>query len=104
MTQSNNFMEYLRSRRLIILIVISVAFGLARQFALIVFNVRRIPLPPPLGSIYPMFNLLWLWWFLMAGASGLLIFMIISGRIENTHNRVIYPFIYLMFLLLYVEF
>jgi hypothetical protein len=103
MPQSNIFTR-LSSNRFFILILISVCIGLFRQFAMFFLGVRRIPLPPPLGSIYPMFNLLWLWWFMVAGASGLLIFMIMSGRIENTHNRIIYPFIYLMFLLLYVEF
>jgi hypothetical protein len=104
MSQSNDLIEYLRSRQVFILIAIAVAFGLARQFALIFLGVRDISLPSPLGSISPQLKVLYIWWFLMFFLSGGLVLGMMLGKIRNTRNRIIYPFIYLMFLLLYVEF
>ncbi len=104
MPQTSNLTEYLRSKQQLVLFAIPVAIGLAHQFAMIFLNIRYIPFLHPPGNIYPWFKIPFIWWFLLFVASGALTWMLARGRIENTHGRFLSPYIYLVFLLILVEF
>jgi len=59
-------------------------------------------LDPP-GYIRPQVTLQITWWFMLLMMSGLLTILLATNRIKNTHNRAIYPYIYLLFLLILVR-
>ncbi len=78
--------------------------GIVHQFFMLSGGPRRIYvfLKPP-EYIEPIVTLTVTWWIMLLLGSGVLTLLLATNRIRNTRYRVLYPYAYFVFLLIFVE-
>lgn len=88
----------------LVLAWIPIIVGFVHQFLMLSGGTERIYvfLDPP-GYLTPLVTLQFTWWILLLPLSGLLTLLLALNRINNARYRVLYPYIYFVFLLVFVE-